>query len=147
MKNKIEFSKLSGLEFLRLMMEEKIPVASIAETMGIVLKKIEKGYVLFEVKPDERHLNPLGGVHGGFAATALDSVTGSAVHTMLEPGVGYGTIELNIKMIKAIALKQGALKAEGKVLHISKKIGIAEGKITDNEGKLYAHATATCVIL
>ena len=147
MKNKIEFSKLSGLEFLRLMMEEKIPVASIAETMGIVLKKIEKGYVLFEVTPDERHLNPLGGVHGGFAATALDSATGSAVHTMLETGVGYGTIELNIKMIKAISLNQGALKAEGKVLHISKKIGIAEGKITDNEGKLYAHATATCMIL
>ena len=147
MKNKIEFSKLSGLEFLRLMMEEKIPIASIAETMGIVLKKIERGYVLFEVTPDERHLNPLGGVHGGFAATALDSATGSAVHTMLEPGVGYGTIELNIKMIKAISLNQGALKAEGKVLHISKKIGIAEGKITDNEGKLYAHATATCMIL
>ena len=147
MKNKVEFSKLSGLELLRLMMEEKIPIASIAKTMGIVLKKIEKGYVLFEVTPDERHLNPLGGVHGGFAATALDSATGSAVHTMLEPGVGYGTIELNIKMIKAISLNQGALKAEGKVLHISKKIGIAEGKITDNEGKLYAHATATCMIL
>jgi len=147
MKNEIEFSKLSGLELLRLMMEEKIPVASIAQTMGIALKKIEKGYVLFEVKPDERHLNPLGGVHGGFAATALDSATGSAVHTMLEPGVGYGTVDLNIKMIKAILLKQGPLKCEGKVLHISKRIGIAEGRIIDHEGKLYAHATATCVIL
>ncbi|KCX23124.1 PaaI family thioesterase, partial [Acinetobacter baumannii] len=91
-------------------------------------------------------LNPLGGVHGGFAATVLDSVTGCAVHTMLPAGVGYGTIDLNVKMCRPLPQNQ-VLIATGKVINLSKNLGISEGKITDEEGKLYAYATATCMII
>ncbi|EXV41882.1 PaaI family thioesterase, partial [Acinetobacter baumannii] len=89
---------------------------------------------------------PLGGVHGGFAATVLDSVTGCAVHTMLPAGVGYGTIDLNVKMCRPLPQNQ-VLIATGKVINLSKNLGISEGKITDEEGKLYAYATATCMII
>ncbi|EPJ4856766.1 PaaI family thioesterase, partial [Acinetobacter baumannii] len=88
----------------------------------------------------------LGGVHGGFAATVLDSVTGCAVHTMLPAGVGYGTIDLNVKMCRPLPQNQ-VLIATGKVINLSKNLGISEGKITDEEGKLYAYATATCMII
>ncbi|MFK7200600.1 PaaI family thioesterase [Acinetobacter baumannii] len=94
----------------------------------------------------DNHLNPLGGVHGGFAATVLDSVTGCAVHTMLPAGVGYGTIDLNVKMCRPLPQNQ-VLIATGKVINLSKNLGISEGKITDEEGKLYAYATATCMII
>ncbi|MFI7983472.1 PaaI family thioesterase, partial [Acinetobacter baumannii] len=83
---------------------------------------------------------------GGFAATVLDSVTGCAVHTMLPAGVGYGTIDLNVKMCRPLPQNQ-VLIATGKVINLSKNLGISEGKITDEEGKLYAYATATCMII
>ncbi len=85
-----------------------------------------RGHVTFTVRADARHLNPLGGVHGGFAATVLDSVTGCAVHTMLDVGVGYGTVDLNVKMLKAIPLDRD-LTAEGRVIHLSRSIGVSEG--------------------
>jgi uncharacterized protein (TIGR00369 family) len=107
--------------------------------------EVDSGCIKFSAKADKRHTNPLGGVHGGFAATVLDSVTGCAVHTMLEAGVGYGTLDLNIKMLKAIPIEK-ELVVEGKVIHLSKKIGVSEGTLKDVEGNLYAHATATCMI-
>ena len=106
----------------------------------------EHGRIVFEAQADERHLNPLGGVHGGFAATVLDSVTGCAVHTVLEAGVGYGTIDLNVKMVKAVP-RSVPLIAEGKVIFVSRSLGISEGTLKDADGYLYAHATATCLIL
>jgi uncharacterized protein (TIGR00369 family) len=117
-----------------------------AETMGQRMVKIDKGYALFEVKPDARHLGPFGAVHGGFIATVLDSVVSCAVITLLEPGVMQVVVDLNVKMIKAIQ-KDNVLNSEGKVLHLSKRIGIAEGNIIDSQGTLYAHATTTCMIL
>jgi len=138
-------NKLTGLEFLRAMMEGHIPRASIAETVPMKPLEVAGGYIKFSAKADKRHINPLGGVHGGFAATVLDSVTGCAVHTMLEAGVGYGTVDLNIKMLRPIPLEK-ELVAEGRVLHLSKKIGVSEGQLKDAEGNLYALATATCMI-
>ena len=85
-------------------------------------------------------------MHGGFAATVLDSVTGCAIHSLLEAGVGYGTIDLNIKMCRPIP-QDVELTAIGTVINLSKNLGISEGKIIDDEGKLYAHATATCMII
>jgi len=102
--------------------------------------------VKFTARADKRHLNPLGGVHGGFAATVLDSVTGCAVHTMLDAGVGFGTVDLNVKMLKAIPLDR-ELTAEGRVIHLSRSLGVSEGSIRDAEGVLFAHATATCAII
>ena len=138
--------QMTGLELLTAMCLGKLPRASISETIPMQLFAVTEGVVRFKVKADERHLNPLGGVHGGFAATVLDSATGCAIHTMLEAGVGYGTIDLNIKMCRPIP-KLVELLATGHVLNMSKNLGIAEAKIVDQEGKLYAHATATCMLV
>ncbi|WP_291370572.1 MULTISPECIES: PaaI family thioesterase [unclassified Acinetobacter] len=138
--------EMTGLQLLQAMCAGKIPPASISETMPMQPYEVTEGTIRFKVKADSRHLNLLGGVHGGFAATVLDSVTGCAVHSMLEAGVGYGTIDLNIKMCRPIP-KDQELLALGTVINISKNLGISEGKIVDDEGKLYAHATATCMIL
>ncbi|MCU4562845.1 PaaI family thioesterase [Acinetobacter sp. WU_MDCI_Abxc222] len=143
MKNPME---MTGLEFLQAMIEGHIPPASISKTIPMQPTEISEGSVIFKAQADQNHLNPLGGVHGGFAATVLDSVTGCAVHTMLPAGVGYGTIDLNVKMCRPIPQNQ-ALIATGKVINLSKNLGISEGKIIDEEGKLYAYATATCMII
>jgi uncharacterized protein (TIGR00369 family) len=137
--------KLTGLELLRSMMEGRIPRAPISEIVPMKPMEVASGYIKFSARADKRHINPLGGVHGGFAATVLDSVTGCAIHTMLEAGVGYGTVDFNIKMLKPIPLEK-ELVAEGRVIHLSKKIGVAEGQLKDADGNLYAHATATCLI-
>ncbi|MEI1724162.1 PaaI family thioesterase [Acinetobacter baumannii] len=143
MKNPME---MTGLEFLQAMIEGHIPPASISKTIPMQPTEISEGSVTFKAQADHKHLNPLGGVHGGFAATVLDSVTGCAVHTMLPAGVGYGTIDLNVKMCRPLPQNQ-VLIATGKVINLSKNLGISEGKITDEEGKLYAYATATCMII
>ncbi|WP_031992990.1 PaaI family thioesterase [Acinetobacter baumannii] len=138
--------KMTGLKFLKAMIEGHIPPASISKTIPMQPTEISEGSVTFKAQADHNHLNPLGGVHGGFAATVLDSVTGCAVHTMLPAGVGYGTIDLNVKMCRPLPQNQ-VLIATGKVINLSKNLGISEGKITDEEGKLYAYATATCMII
>jgi len=94
--------EMTGLQLLQAMCAGKIPAASISETIPMQPYEVSEGTIHFKAKADSRHLNPLGGVHGGFAATVLDSVTGCAVHSMLEAGVGYGTIDLNIKMCRPI---------------------------------------------
>ena len=138
--------EMTGLQLLEAMCAGKIPTPSISATIPMQPYQVTHGSIHFKAKADHRHLNPLGGVHGGFAATVLDSVTGCAIHTMLEAGVGYGTIDLNIKMCRPIP-KDKELIAIGTVINMSKNLGISEGKIIDEEGKLYAHATATCMII
>ncbi len=137
---------MTGLELLHAMIEGKIPRASISETIPMQLYEVSEGSATFSVQADARHLNPLGGVHGGCAATVLDSATGCAVHSTLEAGVGYGTIDLNVKMCRPVPQNK-TLKAIGKVINISKNLAISEGQLLDDEGKLYAHATATCMII
>jgi uncharacterized protein (TIGR00369 family) len=141
----MNLTELNGLEILQKMIDGAIPPPSMAETIPMNLSKLEKGYVEFLAKAGRNHLNPLGTVHGGFAATVLDSVTGCAVHTMLGPGDSYGTVDLNIKMLKPVPLDT-LLTAKGKIIHCSKRIGVSEGVLTDEEGNIYAHATATCMI-
>lgn len=138
--------EMTGLEFLEAMIAGHIPRASISETIPMDLVEISNGHASFKVKADQRHLNPLGGVHGGFAATALDSATGCAVHTTLDASVGYGTIDLNVKMCRPVP-KDKELLAIGSVINLSKNLAISEGKLVDENGKLYAHATATCMII
>lgn len=138
--------EMTGLQLLEAMCTGQVPAPSISETIPMLPYHVALGSIHFKAKADQRHLNPLGGVHGGFAATVLDSVTGCAIHTMLEAGVGYGTIDLNIKMCRPIP-KEKELIAIGTVINMSKNLGISEGKIVDEDGKLYAHATATCMII
>ncbi len=141
----MDLLKLTGLEFLQAMERGEIPKATIAETIPMDGVLAEKGRIVMEAKANDRHLNPLGQVHGGFAATVLDAVTGCAVHTMLEPRTGFGTVDLNIKMMRPVPLETKLL-AEGKIINMSKSLGVAEGTLKDEAGKLYAHATATCKI-
>ncbi len=138
-------SEFTGLQLLQAMADGKLPAPSITQTIPMSMVHISEGSVRFTAQADERHLNPMGGVHGGFAATVLDSVTACAVHSMLEAGASYATVDLNVKMVKAIP-KNTELLAEGKILHISKSIGVSEGSIKLADGTLLAHATATCVI-
>jgi uncharacterized protein (TIGR00369 family) len=141
----MDIGKLSGLEFMKNLLEKRISPPAITETMPMEVTEVTSGYVKFSAKADKRHTNPFGGVHGGFAATVLDSVTACAVHTMLEAGIGFATLDLNTKMVNPIPLGK-ELVGEGRVIHLSKKIGLSEGTLKDAQGNLYAHATAIFMI-
>jgi len=142
----MNFDKLSGLEFVRNILEGHIPPGGmVAQVMPMEVIEVVRGYVKCHAKADKRHTNPFGGVHGGFAATVLDSVTALAVHTMLEPGIGFATLDLNIRMLKPIPLGT-ELVGEGRVIHLSTKIGMSEGTLKDTAGNLYTHSTAVCII-
>lgn len=137
--------ELSGLELLRSYVSGERPHPSICETMPMQMVEINEGCVLFRVKANRNHLNPMGTVHGGFSATVLDSVTGCAVHTTLKMGESYATIDLNIKLLKGVP-EDRDLWAEGRIISLSKRIGVSEGTLKDDTGVLYSHATATCII-
>jgi len=137
---------MTGLEFLQAMAQGDLPYAPINKIIPMILIKIEEGSVIFHAIADDSHLNPMGAVHGGFAATVLDSITGCAVHTLLGSGERYGTIDLNVKMMRPVP-KNEELVAEGNIINLSKSIGISEGTLRSQKGKLLATATATCMII
>ncbi len=136
---------MTGLEIMQAFAQGLFPAPGITRTMPMEPELVEQGRVVFRATANENHTNPLGGVHGGFAATVLDSVTACAVHTTLAAGESYGTIELNVKMCKAVPFHT-TLRAEGRVINVTRRLAIAEGSLRDDEGTLYAHATATCLI-
>lgn len=137
---------MTGLELMQAMLDGAIPPPSIARTIPMQGVSVASGKVVFQARADERHLNPLGAVHGGFAATVMDTVTGCAVHTLLGAGEGYGTIDLNVKMMRPVP-RDVDLVAEGRVINLSRSLAVSEGTLKDAEGKLYAHATATCMLM
>ncbi len=136
----------TGLELFQKMIAGELPRPPISDTLGFYLIEAEKGHVVFQGTPQHRHYNPIGSVHGGFHATLLDSCVACAIQTTLEAGQGYTTIELKINYIRALTDRVGPVRAEGRVIHAGKQIGTAEGKLVDADGKLYAHATTTCLI-
>ncbi|MBQ0742332.1 MAG: PaaI family thioesterase [Pseudomonas sp.] len=138
--------EMTGLQIMQAAAAGLIPRAPISKTIPMVVKEVELNRVVFEATANETHTNPLGGVHGGFAATVMDSITGCATHTTLGVGESYGTIELNVKMCKPIPFNK-ALIAEGKVINKTRRLVITEGYIRDETGSLYAYGTATCMIL
>ena len=117
-------NEMTGLELLQLMFDGKIPQPSMAKTIPMKGVSAIKGNVIFEVKADSRHLNPMGGVHGGFMATVIDTVTGCSTQTILDRGIKYSTIDLNVKMLKPIPLDT-ALIAEGKVINSSRRLVVS----------------------
>lgn len=138
---------LSGFEVLRLMAEGAAPRAPISELMNMYkLDVIEPGRVAFESAPERRHYNPIGTVHGGYAATLLDSAMGCAVHSALPPGKAYTTLSLEIKYVKAMSDKTGAVIAEGRVVQLGSRQATAEGWLKGPDGTLYAHGTTTCMV-
>ncbi|WP_062815011.1 PaaI family thioesterase [Alcanivorax sp. NBRC 102024] len=142
----MNIATLTGLEIMQAFAAGKLPRPPISETMPMEPDQVEAGRVVFLATADERHTNPLGGVHGGFAATVLDSVTGCATHTVLAAGESYGTTDLNIKMCRPLPFNK-TLRAEGRVINVGRNLVISEGRIEDEDGKLYAYATATCMVI
>jgi uncharacterized protein (TIGR00369 family) len=137
---------MSGLEQLRVWLDAGLQPAGIGETLKISLVEVEEGHSVFEGTPDNHVCNPLGTVHGGYAATLLDSAIGCAVHSSLSGGQGYTTLELKVAYYQALTSTTGRVRAEGKVVSIGKRVAFAEGRITDASGELYATATSTLLI-
>ncbi len=141
-----ELRSRSGMEFLKGIGGGVLPPAPIAELLGITPISVEPGVVVFQGTPSLAHYNPSGVVHGGYAATLLDTAVGCAIHTLLPAGKGYTTLELKVNYIRAMTDQTGPVRAEGKVVNLGGQVGIAEGRITDANGKLIAFATTTCLV-
>jgi len=138
---------LPVLEWMRAMIEERLPAPPIARLLGFRLVEVGPGLAVFEITPGEQHYNPIGVVHGGLAMTLLDSAMGLCVHTMLPSGAGYTTLETKVNMVRPVTIKTGMLRAIGKVVHMGGRVATAEGRFEDAAGKLYAHGTSTCMVL
>ena len=140
-------SSMAGAAFLRSIAERKLPPAPIAALMDFDLVEVGEGRAVFAVRPQEFHYNPIGVVHGGLAATLLDTAMGCAIHSLLPEGRGYTTLELKVNFVRALRSDTGEVRAIGKVIHLGGKVATAEGSVVDKDGKLYAHATTTCLLL
>lgn len=135
-----------GLSFLQGMIDGNFPRPPITDTLGFLLVKVEKGRAIFEGEPQHRHYNPIGVVHGGFAMTLLDSALGCAVHSTLDKGEAYTTLEIKVNLVRPLTKDTGPIQAEGRIVYRGRTLGTAEGEIKDRAGKLYAHATTTCMV-
>ena len=138
---------MSGLDFLTAMRDGKLPGPPIARLLAFDLIEVEHGRAVFAGTPTQDHYNPIGSVHGGYAATLLDSCMGCAVQSTLPQGTGYTTLEFKVSLVRAITLTTGEVKAEGKILTTGRRIATAEGRLVDSGGKLLAHATTTCLVM
>jgi uncharacterized protein (TIGR00369 family) len=138
--------EMSGLEFVQGLVEGTLPLNTIAQTLGYDVTEAVSGRVVVTAEPSGAHLNPAGTVHGGLAATLLDSCMGLAVQTMLGKGFAQTTLEFKISLLRPITPETGLIKAEGVVLSSGRRVGTAEGRITDHQGRLLAHGTTTCLI-
>lgn len=141
-----EARAMDGLAIMQALLAGRFPYPPIAETLDFFLVAVRKGEAVFQGTPQFAHLNPMGTVHGGWYATLLDSAVGCAVQSMLEAGQGYTTAELSVKLVRGARLDGGPLRAIGTVLHCGRQLATAEGRIVDAEGRLYAHATTTCLV-
>lgn len=136
----------SGLEYMQALAAGEFPAPPIAQTLGFRLVEVDEGRAVFEGEPAEYHYNPIGVVHGGLAATVLDSALGCAVHTTLPQGTGYTTIQLNVNLVRAITLRTGTIRCAARVIHSGRKMATAEADLRDADGKLLAHGTTTCLV-
>ena len=138
--------EMSGFEFVQGLADGTLPLNTMAKTLGYDVTEVVKGRVVVTCKPNDTHLNPFGTVHGGLAATLLDSCMGLAVLSSLDKGASQTTLEFKISLLRPITPETGLIKAEGIVLSCGRRIGTAEGRVTDCQGRLLAHGTTTCLI-
>jgi uncharacterized protein (TIGR00369 family) len=139
--------ELTGMEYIQAIFAGELPPPPIATLMGFRGVEAEPGRALFEMEPGPQHYNPIGSVHGGVALTLLDSAMGCAVHTLLERGVRYTTLEVKTNFVRPISADTGLITCEGTVVHLGGRVATAEGRLTDSAGKLLAHGTTTCLII
>jgi len=141
-----DVSDRSGLDLMQAMLRGELPYPPIARTLDFTVMEVAEGRALFQGAPGPAHLNPMGGIHGGWYATLLDSALGCAVHTLMPPGRGYTTAELSVNLVRAIGTRAKRVRAEGKVLHCGRQLATAEARLYGPDGTLYAHATTTCLV-
>ncbi len=137
----------TGLQQLAAIRDGTAPPAPIQELLGFDLVDVSDGTAAFRYRPDVRHRNPLGTIHGGVAMTLLDSAAGAAVHSTLGTGCGYTTLETKVNLVRAVRPSTGTLLAEGSAVHRGRTVATAESRLVDADGTLYAHGTSTCLIL
>ncbi len=137
---------MSGLEFVQGLVNGELPLNTMAQTLGYDVVEVESGRVAVTLQPTGAHLNPSGTVHGGLTATLLDTCMGLAIRSTLDKGIGSTTLEFKISLVRAITPETGRIRAEGKVLNCGRRVGTAEGRVTDTDGRLLAHGTTTCLI-
>jgi uncharacterized protein (TIGR00369 family) len=139
---------LSGLDHLRAIRDGRVPPPPIAMLLGFALDEVEEGRAVFAVTPEEFHYNPIGVVHGGLAATLIDSATGCAVQSTLEPGLLYTSLEVKVNFARPITRDTGSVRCEGTVIHRGRTVATAEARVVaEATGKLLAHGTATCLLM
>ena len=138
---------MSGLEIMQAVRRGDLPTGPMAITMNYMLMEIEPGRAVIQGNPTEAVLNVQGTVHGGWFASILDGAVGNAIHSMLPPGKGYTTLDLSVKMTRALTPNVGRVRAVGTVIQVGRKVATAEGKILGPDGKLHAFATTTCMIM
>ena len=137
---------MSGLAYLQKIIAGELPRPPMSALLNFSLAELSAGRAVFVVEPAEYHYNPLGTVHGGLAATLLDSAMGCAIHSMLPAGAGYTTLEIKVNYIRAMTAETGQVRCEASVIHLGGRSATAEGRVIDAQGKLYAHGTTTCII-
>lgn len=142
-----EMASRSGLDFLSAILSGELPAPPIAETLAFEPREIESGRAVFVAWPAELHMNPIGTVHGGYAATLLDSCMGSAVQTLLRAGEGFTTLELKVNFLRPLFPGMGEVRAVGTALYRGSRTALAEGRLEDRDGRLLAHGSSTCLIL
>jgi uncharacterized protein (TIGR00369 family) len=139
-------ASMAGIDFVRAIFAGKLPAPPIMENIGPFDQTAEPGIVAMKSIPGFRHYNPIGSVHGGYAATLLDSAMGLAVHSMLPAGSGYTTLEFKVSFIRGMTKDTGPVRTEGRILNVGRRAATAEARITDGKDRLLAHATTTCLI-
>ncbi len=137
---------MSGLDWLNAMLAGEIPRPPISVTLDFALSEVSPGRAVFTCTPTEFHYNPIGVVHGGLISTLLDSALGCAIQTTLPAGTMYTTVELHVNMVRPLTHDTGEIICEANVIHIGRRMGTAEAKVVDRNGKLYGHGTTTCMI-
>ena len=141
-----QLKECTGMEFLQKIWRGELPSVPIGQTLDFIPVEGEPGRIVFQGTPGKQHYNPIGSVHGGYFCTLLDSALGCSVQSMLPKGTGYTTLELKVNLIRALTEKTGPVRAEGKVIQVGRSVGIAEARLFDVDGKVYAHATTTCLV-
>jgi len=136
----------SGLDLLQGMLEGRVPRPPITDTLNYYLVEVARGRAVFQGTPKPEFFNPIGSIHGGWAATLLDSCMACAVHTTIPAGQGYATVEFKLNLVRPVMPDSGPLRAEGKVINAGRTIATSEGRLVDASGRLYAHGTETCLI-
>jgi uncharacterized protein (TIGR00369 family) len=138
--------RLSGLEYMQKLVAGEIPVSGMSELMGFRLIEVDRGQAVIAIIPEAQHFNGLGIVHGGLAATLLDSALGVAINSMMTAGRIFTTVEMKVNYVRPIRGETGELRCKAKVIHVGGRMATAEGRVEDLQGTLYAHGTATCML-